>query len=168
MRRAPLVPSPRRAPTSFVLRRACAILAPALLLGSCGGSPTAAVPDLPDNEAIPSPLDQGFWLGFGETAELDGGRLEVWFQGLTEDSRCPEVVVCVWEGRARIALVIRVDGGATQSAELILGGGAGTAEAPTSAAGYRFTLGDLTPRPISTERPPPDVYRALLYIAKGP
>lgn len=168
MRRARTLPAPGRARAISALYRACAILAPALLLGSCGGGPTAAVPDFPDNEAIPSPLDQGFWLGFGETAELDGGRLEVWFQSLSEDSRCPGDVVCVWEGRARIVLVIRVDAGSTQRVELTFGGGAGASQGPTSAAGYRFTPGDLTPHPISTEHPPPDVYRALLYIAKDP
>lgn len=122
------------------------------------------MPPFPDSEAIPSPLNEGFWLGFDETADLDGGRLQIWFQDLTEDSRCPADVVCIWEGRARIALVIRVESGPTGRVELTLGGG--SSASPARADGYIFTLSDLTPHPVSTESPAPSDYRALLSIER--
>jgi hypothetical protein len=152
--------------TTPVLRRACPVLVGAFLLGSCQGSPTAAVPTFPDSEAIPSPLSDGFWLGYSEVADLDGGNLQVWFQELAEDSRCPSDVVCVWEGRARIVLVIRVESSPARRVELTLGGGADPSGSSERADGYAFTLNDLTPRPISTESPAPSAYRALLSIER--
>lgn len=138
-----------------------------VLLASCQGSPTAVVPTFPDTEAIPSPLNDAFWLGFDETAELDDGNLDVWFESLVEDSRCPSDVVCFWEGRARIDLVIRIDSEPTRLLQLTLQGGSGNGGNPSRAAGYLFTLEDLTPYPVSTESPSPSLYRALLSIERA-
>ena len=43
-------------------------------------------------------------VALGESASLDG--LPVAFQSITEDSRCPVGVDCVWEGRARVRLTV--------------------------------------------------------------
>ncbi|WP_412069909.1 hypothetical protein [Rubrivirga sp. IMCC43871] len=41
----------------------------------------------------------------GESANLDG--LTLAFQAIAEDSRCPEGVDCVWEGRATVRLTVQ-------------------------------------------------------------
>ncbi|WP_412060780.1 hypothetical protein [Rubrivirga sp. IMCC45206] len=41
----------------------------------------------------------------GESASLDGLTLS--FQAVAEDSRCPEGVECVWEGRAAVRLTVQ-------------------------------------------------------------
>jgi len=44
-------------------------------------------------------LGQEFSLHIGESTSLRGEELKVKFLEVTEDSRCPTGVVCVWEGR---------------------------------------------------------------------
>lgn len=44
-------------------------------------------------------LGQEFSLHIGESASIRGEELQVKFLEITEDSRCPTGVVCVWEGR---------------------------------------------------------------------
>lgn len=49
-------------------------------------------------------LNEMFGLKFGQRVVLQGTDLTLVFKDVTEDSRCPEGVVCVWEGNARILL----------------------------------------------------------------
>jgi len=44
-------------------------------------------------------LGQEFSLRIGESATIKGEELQVRFLEVTEDSRCPTGVVCIWEGR---------------------------------------------------------------------
>ena len=44
-------------------------------------------------------LGQEFSLHIGESASIRGEELQAKFLEITEDSRCPTGVVCVWEGR---------------------------------------------------------------------
>ena len=44
-------------------------------------------------------LGQEFSLRIGESASIRGEELKVKFLEVTEDSRCPTGVVCIWEGR---------------------------------------------------------------------
>jgi len=44
-------------------------------------------------------LGQEFSLRIGESASIRGEELQVRFLEVTEDSRCPTGVVCIWEGR---------------------------------------------------------------------
>jgi hypothetical protein len=53
-----------------------------------------------------NPAENSFELGdtvtiaFNQTAVLESDDLKITFTGITEDSRCPTNVECVWEGRA--------------------------------------------------------------------
>ncbi|MDP2885377.1 MAG: hypothetical protein Q8P51_10200 [Ignavibacteria bacterium] len=49
-------------------------------------------------------LNEMFGLKFGQRVVLQGTDLTLTFKDVTEDSRCPEGVVCVWQGNARILL----------------------------------------------------------------
>ena len=51
-------------------------------------------------------LGEEFELEFGEQASLENRELSIKFTELLEDSRCPEGVVCVWAGNAKVALQI--------------------------------------------------------------
>ena len=48
----------------------------------------------------PVQLGQAFNLAMHETAELETDGMRITFMGITEDSRCPTTVNCVWAGRA--------------------------------------------------------------------
>ena len=53
------------------------------------------------------PLDQTFWLRIGQTAQFPKADLSVTFRAVSEDSRCPQDVVCVWEGNGQVQLEVR-------------------------------------------------------------
>jgi len=57
--------------------------------------------------AAPLPVNLGvpFALGPGQSAEVIGGELYFVFTEILSDSRCPQNVVCVWEGDAEAAVV---------------------------------------------------------------
>ena len=52
------------------------------------------------------PLGQEFDLRQGANARVDE-RWLIEFSGVPEDSRCPMNARCIWEGNARIALIVR-------------------------------------------------------------
>ena len=89
------------------------LLAVAVLPLSAAGCATAQT-QAPDPEPAP-PADarvrtpdagEPLSVGLGETARRDGHTVR--FVEIVEDSRCPEGVTCVWEGRVQIR--VEVDG----------------------------------------------------------
>ncbi|HYM81159.1 MAG TPA: hypothetical protein VEY91_07075, partial [Candidatus Limnocylindria bacterium] len=67
---------------------------------------------------IVTALDRTFHLGVGRQAVIPDQRLEIGFERVTTDSRCPEGGTCVWAGEARVALWLRPEGrGETQAFE---------------------------------------------------
>jgi hypothetical protein len=51
-------------------------------------------------------LGEEFVLRFGDQVSVQGVKLSLKFQDVTEDSRCPDGVVCVWEGNSRVLLEV--------------------------------------------------------------
>ena len=62
--------------------------------------------DSSDPDTARSQVEADLSLELGDTARADG--LEITFESVVQDSRCPEDVVCVWAGLAQVAL--RLDG----------------------------------------------------------
>ncbi len=58
---------------------------------------------------VSAPLDRSFELRVGESSPVAGTDLEVHFEGVPSDSRCPPDVQCISAGDATVAL--RVTGG---------------------------------------------------------
>ena len=105
--------------------------------------------------------DVPFTLPIGKTATVPGSPNRIAFTRVTEDSRCPTNVVCVWEGEAKIEVAISRNGAPANTAILTL-------RPPTNEA----QLGDLVvrfvglaPAPVSPE-PAPRKYVAELVIRK--
>ncbi|MEJ7622571.1 MAG: hypothetical protein WKF34_01125 [Pyrinomonadaceae bacterium] len=82
-------------------------------------------------------------LRIGQQKFLTGGKLSVRFVLVAEDSRCPIDTSCIWEGNAKIKVVISKRGRGEKTLEL------NSAVKPftASAFGYEFRLEDLSPRP---------------------
>jgi len=123
-------------------------------------------------DAIINPLanfDEPFWLNFGESKVLMPDILRVEFQRLLEESRCPSDVICVWEGRARIGLLLQTPADSIQ-VELLLPGfatqGDTLAHQPVDTLGYRMTLMQLDPYPKSDRPTRPSDYKALLKVSR--
>ena len=53
---------------------------------------------------------QEFSLAVSQRAELTGEDLIVTFKDVSEDSRCPKNVTCIWEGRAVCNLTVQKTG----------------------------------------------------------
>jgi hypothetical protein len=52
-------------------------------------------------------LDEEFTVALGDSIPLDGTEYSIVFARVIEDSRCPTDTTCVWEGNARIEIVLR-------------------------------------------------------------
>lgn len=59
--------------------------------------------DLPELPEIS--LNTEFTLDFGAVGEIENTAIEISFEEVLEDSRCPADAVCIWEGRAWVKLV---------------------------------------------------------------
>ncbi len=79
------------------------------------------------------------------------------FIAVTEDSRCPRDVTCIWAGEVKVQLEIHESGKAASQIEILEGGS-------TVAGEYRVTLVRVEPQPMSTARIAPQDYRATLKI----
>jgi hypothetical protein len=125
----------------------------ASFLGACssGGS-------VPTETGNPSPSARTLSVGAGETASVPGSDVTITFRSVTEDSRCPLDVTCVWEGNGRVALTLSSPEG-SENAEL------NTTVQPRRIdfAGMRVVLASLTPYPAD-EPIDPDDYVATFEI----
>jgi len=94
-------------------------------------------------------MDELFTLELGASTVVDG--LVVRFDHITEDSRCPADVDCVWEGRATISLSL-IAGDTVDGVQLSIPGfvDADSEPQPLQSAvvnGYTFTILQLDPYP---------------------
>ena len=55
-------------------------------------------------------IGEDFSLHIGESASIRGEELQVRFLEVTEDSRCPRGVTCIWEGRVSCLVEITYRG----------------------------------------------------------
>jgi hypothetical protein len=108
--------------------------------------------------------NQNFSITPGQSAHVDGGRLTVSFVGVTEDSRCPTGVQCVWAGNAAVSLVITSADGARSAVSL------NTTLDPRSVifGGYEVALIQLDPNPRQGQPIPQASYLATLRAATIP
>ena len=86
--------------------------------------------------------------------------MKVRFVAVTEDSRCPRDVTCIWAGEVKVQLEIQQASKAASQVELLEGGS-------TVAGEYRVTLVRVEPQPTSTAKIAPQDYRATLKIDKS-
>lgn len=106
------------------------------------------------------PLDEPFELAPGDTAEADG--LTVRFEAVTQDSRCPVDVVCVWQGDATVVLALTTSADAAASRELHTG----IEPRETRFASYAVGLVSVAPAPRSTVKIAPEDYRVTLRVTR--
>jgi hypothetical protein len=73
------------------------------LFPGCVASPDRAVSDTGPRAR----LAEEFTVALGDSIPLDGTPYSVAFEKVIEDSRCPAASTCVWEGNARILIMLR-------------------------------------------------------------
>jgi hypothetical protein len=52
-------------------------------------------------------MDKAFTLKVGESGIVENHGLRIEFREVVEDSRCPRGADCIWEGNARVSLLVR-------------------------------------------------------------
>ena len=105
-------------------------------------------------------IGQPFNLGVNQTASIEPEGIGVTFVSVTEDSRCPSDVECIWAGRVSIAVEISSSSDDSHL-ELTLGGGQSSAK---TFGNYSIMLVNVQPYPVSTEEISPSDYVATLVV----
>jgi hypothetical protein len=108
-------------------------------------------------------LGEEFSLSTGETASLNGGQLRVQFLEISEDSRCPRNVQCIWEGRV-IAVIEVFKENTSQKIELVEQGLTDT-PANKQFEEYEFVF-KILPYPEVEMQISQDEYRLMLTVNK--
>ena len=126
-------------------------------------------------ESQPSTICETFTLPYGESqlVKVGGEEIEIGFQAVLGESRCPLDVDCFWEGRARIQLRLRNPGQDTIAMEPFIYGYVfkedSTAHKRVFSEEYAVALLQLDPYPSSaTAQPEPEEYIALLSVSLNP
>jgi len=116
-----------------------------------------------------------FELAYGESqvVEVEGEEIEVGFQAVLNESRCPLDIDCPERGRARIKLWLHNPGQDTINLEPFINGYVfkedTSAHKSVFSEEYTVTLLQLDPYPsLGTVQPEPDEYIALLSVSLNP
>ncbi len=109
-------------------------------------------------------INREFELGVKETGNLRTECLNVEFDSVLEDSRCPTGVDCIWSGNAVVRLRISKNGQDEQQLDL------NTHIQPSSRSykGYEVSLKGLSPYPSEGSAINKESYKALLLIKSIP
>jgi hypothetical protein len=102
-----------------------------------------------------------FPLALGQTARVRPGGLELTFQAVVSDSRCPVDVTCVWAGEARLRLKVSGTGAPPEELEL------STLEGePARLGGFGIEVLGLDPVPRSGVELDPATYELRLVVSE--
>jgi hypothetical protein len=143
--------------TAVTLRDLRGSLIAAVALTACGPS-TDSQPELRATPRVEMVGDTAFVeLPLGRSA--DNGEISITFEAVTEDSRCPRGVQCMWEGNASVRLTLE-SGDETQV--VILGSTVEPRKA--SFAGYAIGLRQVMPYPLPEWPVEPESYWARIAI----
>jgi uncharacterized lipoprotein YajG len=100
-----------------------------------------------------------FTLAQGAVATVTAADVTVRFVAVTEDSRCPREVTCVWQGEVKAQLVVQV--AQVESPVNILVGH------DEVVGGYRVTLLRVEPGRVTDAPIAPQDYRVTLKVEKA-
>jgi hypothetical protein len=145
------------------------MIIPALLLSQFN---TAILPATYEDAyaQVPIEIAQPFDLRVNQTAYLQSAELVLKFVKVTEDSRCPSDVTCIWEGQVSIlvGLASASDGKSFGNFTLTSRGAGGAAYELSAKAvnGYSLRLVDVHPYPVSTQKISPSDYSAKFVLLK--
>ena len=106
-------------------------------------------------------FNKPFTLKVGETAVFEDTFLT--FTAVSEDSRCPKDVTCVWEGQAIVELDVVGSDGRTSQLQL----NTNPPENNLTNDQYSIQLQDLAPYPQTSNQIPQELYEATFIIEQA-
>ena len=105
-------------------------------------------------------LEEAFDLKVDQTAFNQNENLQIRIKEILEDSRCPDGVMCVWEGQVRMEVEIKIDN-TTFTKELIY-----YSANPLECGGYSFQVLGVLPGTQIDETIAPEDYVFSMLIEK--
>ncbi len=124
-----------------------------LPLAACGNTPTEVYAD----------LGEEFSLSIGQTAAIKGQDLQITFEDVIEDSRCPSDVTCIWAGRA--SCIIKLVEGSSQYRMVLTESGLTDQYTTVTYREYQLSF-HLRPYPQAGQSIQRDEYRLQLIVSK--
>ena len=114
-------------------------------------------------QRVTAMLDKPFKLAAGRSATIEGEQLQVGFDRVVSDSRCPKDAQCITAGEAIVRVWLLKAPGARENRELR------TTPTETSAAysTYRINLVALDPVPATSRAIRPSEYVATLTVSRS-
>jgi hypothetical protein len=114
-------------------------------------------------------LGESFVLGVGQSARIEAEALDVGFDGVTADSRCPKGEQCIWEGDATVRVWLQRASEPKKVYELhtSLRKEGGPSESTAGSASHEVRLLRLDPHPITGRAIAKGDYRATLEVRRG-
>jgi hypothetical protein len=126
----------------------------AVLLAACARAPLAATQSVT--------VDQPFALKMGQSVRLAGEGLELGFETVVSDSRCPRGVQCIRAGEATIRVAVEKAPSARATFELRTTASAGDA----TYGMYSIRLLSVNPYPDANRRIQPEEYEATFVVTR--
>lgn len=117
------------------------------------------------HDMVKTSLNIPFKLNIGQAAVIETENLNIKFINVTEDSRCPSDVQCIWEGQAIVQISISKDNQNINTFNLTERAGHDELSI-LSLNGYSINLKKVEPYPVSTKKIVPNDYFIILQIRK--
>lgn len=114
-------------------------------------------------EAAPPALGEPVTLKPGEKAVFTAERLQVRFDRVASDSRCPKDVQCMWAGEAVIRLTVTLPDNSSRSIDVKTS----LTDSASTVGSFRVSVSDLQPQPTAGEAIRESDYRATLIVMKS-
>jgi hypothetical protein len=109
-------------------------------------------------------LGESFQLHVGESARIEAESLELGFEEVSGDSRCPKGEQCIWQGDATVRVWLQKASETKERLELHT---APNEEGDVSYRGYEVKLIRLDPYPISGKTIERADYQATFEVSRG-
>ena len=109
-------------------------------------------------------------LSFGDFNEIEGTDFKIALTDIKSESRCPSDVVCVWQGVAEAEFTLVAGESDTTRIIIEIFGYVDTENGEPrfiDKSGYRWTLQQLDPYPVSTTQTQKEDYVALLKVEEN-
>lgn len=135
-----------------------------LIVVSIGCNISDIILPLIDDDSLPE-LGSHFKLKINQTTALKSDNIKVTLLKVTDDSRCPSDVVCIWAGQ--VSVLVNVTKNNVNLGDVTLTLGAGNPELAVKNVGdYIVEVIEVNPYPISTHRILPSEYIVTLKVSK--
>ena len=134
------------------------------LAGLLAGCAHGAGPDRRVQQVV---AGQPVVLAIGQQARLPAGAVQLGFEAVLSDSRCPKGERCIQAGEAVLQLWLQAAGGVRQPLVLHTGPGAASTAPVALQPGQQLRLLQLAPYPVAGRTVATTDWRATLLLEAG-